>query len=106
VSIPQDVEINTQITLIDISDTHLRYKILEISEDYIKIDKVLDVENIFVYGYEIDDMHTMTKEYIYTLNVCATQILCRKIEEQKIKINDLESRLLALENRLKSQATL
>jgi hypothetical protein len=101
VNIPQDVEINTQITLIDISDTHLRYKILEISEDYIKIDKVLDVENIFVYGYEIDDMHTMTKEYIYTLNVCATQILSRKIDEQKLKIDEQQNKINDLETRLK-----
>ena len=109
VSIPQDVQINTEIKLIDASDNHIRCKILEIGrsegfEEYIKIDKVLEVDNIFVYGYEINDVHVMTKEYIYTLNVCATQILSRKIDEQKLKIdeqknkiNDLESRLLALE---------
>ena len=28
---------------------------------------------IFVYGTEIDDFHTLSKDYIYTLNVCATQ---------------------------------
>jgi hypothetical protein len=66
VSIAQDVQINTEIKLIDISDNQLRYKILEISEDYIKIDKELEVDNIFVYGYEINDMHNMTKEYIYS----------------------------------------
>jgi hypothetical protein len=97
VSIPQDVLINTEIRLIDVSDNHIRCKILEISEDYIKIDKVLEVDNIFVYGYEINDMHAMTKEYIYTLNVCATQILSRKIDEQQNKINDLETRLKFLE---------
>ncbi len=62
------MEKNTEIRLLDVSNTHIRCKILEIGEDYIKIDKVLEVDNIFVYGYEIDDMHTMTKEYIYTLN--------------------------------------
>jgi hypothetical protein len=97
VSIPQDVSLNTEIRLIDVSDNHIRCKMLKISEDYIKIDKVLEVDNIFVYGYEINDMHAMTKEYIYTLNVCATQILTRKIDEQQNKINDLETRLKFLE---------
>ena len=101
VSIPQDVLINTEIRLIDVSDNHIRCKILEISEDYIKIDKVLEVDNIFVYGYEINDMHAMTKEYIYTLNVCATQILSRKIDEQKLKIDEQQNKINDLETRLK-----
>jgi hypothetical protein len=55
----------------------------------------------FVFGYEVKDFHTINKEYIYTLNVCATQILSRKIDEQKNKIYDLETRLLALEQNVK-----
>ena len=42
----------------------------------------------------------LTKEYIFTLNVCATQSLSKKIDDQKViitrqqeKINELETKL-------------
>ena len=35
----------------------------------------------------------MRKDYIYTVNVCATQILSRKIDEQQQEINDLKTKL-------------
>ena len=41
---------------------------------------------IFIHGTEVDDFHTLTKEYIFTLNVCATQELHRRIEAQKVII--------------------
>ncbi len=36
-----------------------------------------------------DDVNVLDKKYIYTLNVCATQVLTRKIEEHRNEINDL-----------------
>jgi hypothetical protein len=52
---------------------------------------------IFVYGTEVDDFHTLSKEYIFTLNVCATQELQRRIEAQKIIIQSQEERIKDLE---------
>lgn len=91
--------------LIRIGDGGL-YKIILVKEDYIEVDKHMESKDIpdgeqFVFGYEVKDFHTINKEYIYTLNVCATQILSRKIDEQKNKIYDLETRLLALEQNVK-----
>jgi len=91
VSIPQDVLVETDIKIIDKDE--IECKIIEIGTDYIKIDKTLDVNSIFVYGYKVDDFHRMRKDYIYTVNVCATQILSRKIDEQQQEINDLKTKL-------------
>ena len=99
-SIPQDVSINTEIKLIDIDDKEVVHKILEIGEDYIRIDSVLEVNNVFVFGYNVDNFHRMSKEYIYTLNVCATQILSRKIEAQSVVIKSYEDRIKDLETKV------
>jgi hypothetical protein len=100
VNIPNDVLINTEIKLIDDKEEHLTYKILEIGDNYIKINKVLDVDNIFVYGYCINDFHRMTKDYIYTVNVCATQILSRRIDAQRVIIQSQDARIKELEAKM------
>ena len=99
-SIPQDISINTEIKLRYINDKEEVHKILEIGEDYIKIDKELEVDKVFVYGYKVDSFHRMSKEYIYTLNVCATQILSRKIEAQSLFIKSHEDRIKDLEMKM------
>jgi hypothetical protein len=48
---------------------------------------------IFVYGTEVDDFHTLNKNYIFTLNVCATQELHRRIEAHEDRIKDLEEKV-------------
>jgi hypothetical protein len=48
---------------------------------------------IFIYGTFIDDFHTLNKDYIFTLNVCATQELHRRIEAHEDRIKDLEEKV-------------
>ena len=55
---------------------------------------------IFVSGTEVDDFHTISKEYIFTLNVCATQELHRRIEAQKVIIQSQEDRIKELETKV------
>jgi len=98
-SIPDNVLINTELKLI-YNKNETICKILEIGNDYIKIDKELEVENVFVYGYNVDNFHRMSKEYIYTLNVCATQILSRKIEAQNVVIQSQDDRIKDLETKM------
>ena len=75
--------------------------ILEITDSYIKIDKSYESnEKIFIYGSEVSDFHSISKEYIFTLNVCATQELYRIIQQQSSIINDLKNRIEFLENKL------
>ena len=53
---------------------------------------------IFVYGTEIYDFNTLNKDYIFTLNVCATQELHRRMETQDKRIKELETKLEKLIN--------
>jgi hypothetical protein len=64
--------------------------------------------NVFVYGTEVEDLTTIDKSYLYTLNVCATQVLSRKIDTLEAsnsamvsRIEQLESELNTLQNYLK-----
>jgi hypothetical protein len=79
-SIPQDVEIDTEVNILDKQDGKgKRYKIKEIYEDHFVIDEDIDGDEAFVFGYCVHDLHGLDKTYIYTLNVCATQELHRRM---------------------------
>jgi len=71
----------------------LTFKIKEQEKEYTDT-------KIFVCGTEIDDFHTLDKNYIYTLNVCATQELHRRIEAQNITIKAQEERINELETKM------
>ena len=103
-SIPLDLEIDTEVIITDTEKgSGGRYKIKEIYNDYFVIDKDIDRDEVFVKGYEIKDLHHLDKNYIYTLNVCATQELYKLIMEQKEEINNLKNRLSILESINNSQ---
>ena len=70
---------NTKIDIIDLSGNRQTYIITEITATYITIDKEIAGSTCFVYGTEVNDFHTISKEYIFTLNFCATQELHRRI---------------------------
>ena len=53
-----------------------------------------------MYGTEIDDFHTLDKSYIFTLNVCATQELHRRMEAQNVIIKSQEARIKELETKM------
>ena len=55
---------------------------------------------IFVSGTEVNDFHTISKEYIFTLNVCATQELHRRIEAQNVIIKELQEKVERLLNNI------
>jgi len=70
------------------------FDILEVNKDYFVIDTAdKHIEEVFVYGYEVNDFHKLTKDYIYTLNVSATQELHRKMKSQDERIKELEDKL-------------
>ena len=73
------------------------YTIIEKHDNNIIVDKVIDGSDIFIDGKIVDDFNILDKNYIYTLNVSATQELHKIIMEQKNNINDLEARLARLE---------
>ena len=57
------------------------------------LEPVYTDNKIFVSGTEVDDFHTISKEYIFTLNVCATQELHRRIISQEERIKELELKM-------------
>ena len=70
------------------------FDILEVNKEYFMIDTAdKHIEEVFVYGYEVNDFHKLTKDYIYTLNVSATQELHMKIALQDERIKALEEKL-------------
>ena len=75
-----------------------RYKIKEIYEDHFVIDEDFDGDECFVFGYCVNDLHGLDKSYIYTLNVCATQELHRRIISQDERIRQLEAKVERLLN--------
>ena len=56
--------------------------------------------NVFVYGTEVEDLTTIDKSYLYTLNVCATQVLSRKIDTLEASNSAMISRIEQLESEL------
>ena len=94
-SIPQDIAIDTEVQIKDKDGIDgSRYKIKEIYDDYFVVDKDIDADEVFVFGYTVDDVHSLDKQYIFTLNVCATQELHRRIEAQEKRIRELETKMV------------
>jgi hypothetical protein len=81
------------------------YKIILVESDYIEVEKHLesidipDGENL-IYGTFVDDFHTLNKDYIFTLNVCATQELHRRMEAQSLLIQSQDDRIKDLETNM------
>jgi hypothetical protein len=98
---------NDKIKCYDKDDKAINIKVVEVIDSLrfrIKLDET-DPKNtgytdnkIFVYGTEINDFHTLDKSYIFTLNVCATQELHRKIKSQEDRIKELEAKVERLLN--------
>jgi hypothetical protein len=90
------------------------FNIIEVKKEYFIVDKKHnDNDNskdykkvecpngeVFVYGYEVRDFHKLTKDYIFTLNVSATQELHRYIEKQNIVIKSYGERIKELEEKI------
>jgi hypothetical protein len=97
------LNINDDIQIIDINNKKQVVKILEITSSYIKIDKSLECDKIFVYGKKVDDFHVLNKEYIFTLNISATQELHKKLEIQEKRIQELDKLLEEEDRKLREQ---
>ena len=81
-----------KLEVIEIID-ELTFKILIEEEDQ----RDYRDNKIFLHGTEINDFHTIAKDYIFTLNVCATQELHRRIEAQNVIIKSQDERIRELE---------
>ena len=93
--------IDSKLILMDDVNNQKQYIINEIisESNQIKINENLDGTKCFVYGTEVNDFHSLNKDYIFTLNVCATQELHKIIQQQQEQINSLIRRIEILESR-------
>lgn len=96
------IKINDKIKCYDINIKNVYVEVIEIIDEITFRVKPLEYTDtkIFVYGVEIDDFHTISKEYIFTLNVCATQELHRRMEARDVIIKSQEDRIKDLETKM------
>jgi hypothetical protein len=95
--------INDNIEIIDKDNKRNKYKILEISSNYIKIDNKIEDNYGFIYGKEVDDFHILDKKIIFTLNVSATQELNKIIKKQQRKLLKQQMKLIKQGKIIKEQ---
>jgi hypothetical protein len=90
------LNIDTKLKIIDDTENVHYCKVISRDLEYnnLVIDKIFN-NTIFLYGTEVNDFHVLDKQYIYTLNVCATQKLAEKLNETK-------DRLITLQNHYKN----
>ena len=89
-----NIDVNSSNIHIDVNSSNINIDAnsSNISSSNINISKFTD-NKIFVSGTEVDGFHTISKEYIFTLNVCATQELHRRIISQEERIKELELKM-------------
>jgi hypothetical protein len=101
-SIPTKVviKVNDKIKGYDKDNNMIKLEVVEVIDNRMfKINIVEEDQRdykdnkIFVSGTKVDDFHILAKEYIFTLNVCATQVLHRRMEAQNVIIKDLQDKV-------------
>jgi hypothetical protein len=96
------VKVDDKIKCYDKDNKEILVEVVEVIDNLTF--RIKDIEysdtKIFVYGTEVDDFHTLNKDYIFTLNVCATQELHRRIEAQSLLIKSQDDRIKDLETKM------
>ena len=96
------IKVDDKIKCYDKDNKEIIVEVIEVIDDLTF--RIKDIEysdtKIFVYGTFVDDFHTLNKDYIFTLNVCATQELHRRIEAQNVVIKSHEDRIKDLETKM------
>ena len=89
-----DININDNIKLITDNNTTIICKIINYDNHSITINQILNENQIFVYGTEVNDFHTIAKEHLFTLNISATQELYKIIKKQQNEIDFMKAILI------------
>ena len=97
--ISSNLSINDKIDIYD-NNNKKQYTIKNILDNKIKINESINSSNCFVYGKEVNDFHTINKDYIFTLNVCATQELHRLIQGLQTIIQDQQNQINLIKSHL------
>ena len=87
---PAKVELNTELGLI--------HSIVE--NNICKFNSHAPLSNVFVYGSEVNDVHTIEYDYLYSLNIGATKQLQNLVRNQQSTIESLQSTINYLVSRI------
>ena len=98
----EKIKLNDTISIYEENIDKKDYTVTEIIPELnqIKLNENLISSNCFVYGSIVDDFHTLDKNYIFTLNVCATQELYKLIQQQQQQIIDLQNQINIIKSQL------
>ena len=69
-----------------------------VDEHTIRVDTDIAGEDVFVFGQVIQDFHHLNKDYLWTIATSALQEVDRQLQAEKTRNDELEARILALEN--------
>ena len=96
------IKMNDKIKCYDKDNKEILVEVIEVIDDLTFRIKEIEYSDtkIFVYGTFVDDFHTLNKDYIFTLNVCATQELHRRIETQSVLLKSQDDRIKDLETKV------
>jgi microcystin-dependent protein len=95
------LRVYTQTREVEIDVTSTDENTVVFSEDSLTEDDLKD-GSVFVYGYEVDDFHTLNKDYLFTINFAATQELDRKVQTLEQEKQELINKVTAFETELLS----
>jgi len=90
----------------DENDKEYKVEIVDVSNQTLTISGEIPNGEVFVYGQEVDNLHLLKKEAIWTIATAALQEVDRQLQAEKEKVstletkyNDLLARIEALENK-------
>ena len=70
-----------------------------VDEHTIRVDTDIAGEDVFVFGQVVQDFHHLNKDYLWTIATSALQEVDRQLQAEKTRNDELEARILALENK-------
>jgi len=97
------LNVNDTIQIMDMNNKTDYYNILDISSNYIKIDKKIEGDKCFIFGKLVDDFHILDYNSIFTFNVSATQELYELYKKQEEILKTQEEILMEQERKFEEQ---
>lgn len=85
-----------KLKLIKEDNTDLFVNILSIEENAIRIDQTLPDTQVFVYGQEVNNFHTLNKDAIWTVTTAALQEVDRQLQVEKEQTRLLQTQVAEL----------
>ena len=101
---PHKMDMGNKVRIISTEGEKL-YTVIEVPDamSFMVASPQLDTNKLFVYGFEVEDFHTLDYDEIFTLNVSATQALAEKLEELEIMLLKQQEQIEKLQRKKKGK---